>query len=338
MNDGRPPADNIEKVDGLLNTLADIRVSVRQLFQVTTEESQVIEFPQIFNERLRTVKGVLGRFASETESAQGALEYAHNLSASKTFDINAIISDESNDTMDFLNDEIPGNDAGDSNKEFGTALKQNASYVLREIATATPYTLKRLAEVSDDRDSKRVDTKGEGKDSSPGMIKTFVNDWIKTSPFSKHATIEYAIEETNTLTGSVCCLKISITHVLTAFLSIQYDAGKDSVVFENLCVVAYREEKTLWERSDYAVFEKINILAMERLDEMAKNNAQQAIYNVLTWVASYHDLFTATCQKCQKRLLFNSPHFKYIPPTLRILKPSSDDKAVEWLAYHNKCI
>lgn len=91
--------------------------------------------------------------------------------------------------MDFLNDEIPGNDAGDSNKEFGTALKQNASYVLRwetghvlpsglykvndcvsfrEIATATPYTLKRLAEVSDDRDSKRVDTKGEGKDSSPG--------------------------------------------------------------------------------------------------------------------------------------------------------------------------
>lgn len=104
---------------------------------------------------------------------------------------------------------------------------------------------------------------------------------------------------------------------------------------------------------------------MERLDEMAKNNAQQAIYNVLVslrntrqwkcrnkpanlqplilkkcknWVASYHDLFTATCQKCQKRLLFNSPHFKYIPPTLRILKPSSDDKAVEWLAYHNKCI
>lgn len=51
--------------------LADIRVSVRQLFQVTTEESQAIEFPQIFNERLRTVKGVLGRFASETESAQG---------------------------------------------------------------------------------------------------------------------------------------------------------------------------------------------------------------------------------------------------------------------------
>ncbi|CAO3672397.1 unnamed protein product [Umbelopsis vinacea] len=338
MNDGRPPADNVEKVDVPLNTLTDIRASVRQLFQVTTEESRALDFPQIFNERLRTVKGVLGRFAAETESAQGALEYAHNLSASKTFDINAIISNDSKDDMDFLNDEIQGNDAADGNKEIGTALKRNTSYVFREIITATPYTLKRLGEVSENRDPKRVDTKQKDNLLSLGMTKTIVSDWIKTSPFSKYATIEYAIDENTTLTGSACCLKISITHVFNAYLSIQYDAGKNIVIFDNFCVVAYREEKPLWERSEYAIFEKINILAMETLDEMAKNNAQQAIYCVLNWIAGYHDLFTATCHKCQKRLLFNSPQFKYILPTLRILKPSEDDKAVEWLAYHNKCI
>ncbi|KAI9286100.1 hypothetical protein BC943DRAFT_26359 [Umbelopsis sp. AD052] len=71
MNDERSPAENIEKVDALLNTLTDIRASVKQLFQVTTEESRAIDFPQIFNERLRVVKGVIGRFSSEAESAQG---------------------------------------------------------------------------------------------------------------------------------------------------------------------------------------------------------------------------------------------------------------------------
>ncbi|KAG2184046.1 hypothetical protein INT44_009057 [Umbelopsis vinacea] len=207
--------------------------------------------------------------------------------------------------MDFLNDEMQVNDAGESNKEF-----------------------------ADDRDAKRIDSKTEGSLASKGLIKAFVNDWIKTSPISKYADIQYAVEESTTLTGSACCLKISIPHVLCAYLSIQFDEGKHSVVFDNFCVVAYREDKPLWERSDYAVFEKINILAMEKLDEMAKSNAQIAVYSVLNWIASYNDLFTATCHKCQKRLLFNSPQFKYLPPTLRILKQSENDESIEWLSYH----
>ncbi|CAO3661047.1 unnamed protein product [Umbelopsis ramanniana] len=44
MNDERSPAENIEKVDALLNTLTDIRASVKQLFQVTTEESRQSTF------------------------------------------------------------------------------------------------------------------------------------------------------------------------------------------------------------------------------------------------------------------------------------------------------
>ncbi|KAH8550184.1 mediator complex subunit 27-domain-containing protein [Umbelopsis sp. PMI_123] len=338
MNDERSAADNIEKVDTLLNTLTDIRASVKQLFQVSTEESRAIDFPQLFNERLRVVKGIIGRFTSEAENAQGALEYAHNLSATKTFDLSTIVRDEPIDGMDYLNDDMQGNDAGDSNKEFGIALKQNASYLLREITTSTPYTLKRLNDIPDERDAKRIDTREDGNPLSSGMISAFVNDWIKTSPFSKYADIQSAIEESTTLTGSACCLKISISHVLCAYLSVQYDEGKHSVVFDNFCVVAYREEKPLWERSDYAVFEKINILAMERLDEMAKSNAQGSVYSVLNWIASYHDLFTATCHKCQKRLLFNSPQFKYLPPTLRVLKQTENDDSIEWLAYHSKCI
>jgi hypothetical protein len=34
------------------------------------------------------------------------------------------------------------------------------------------------------------------------------------------------------------------------------------------------------------VFEKINILAMEKLDEMAKSNAQDAVYSVLVRVSN----------------------------------------------------
>ncbi|KAG2184385.1 hypothetical protein INT43_000294 [Umbelopsis isabellina] len=339
MNDAQAPADSIAKIDELLETLADTRASVRHLCRVTTDESRTVEFPQIFNERLRTVKGVLGRLGTEVDGAQGILEYAHNISAAKTFNIDSIVREESNDVMDFLNDDLQGNEIGDTNKEFGSALKQNASFLLREITIATKYTLKRVNEISEDRDPKRLDTKGKDTSSESGMITAFINDWIKTSSLSKHTIIQYAVEESNTLTGSACCLEISIPHVMKAYLSIQHDIEKDGVVFDNFCIVAYREEKPLWERSDYSVFSKINILALERLDEIAKKSSQKAIYCVLNWIASYHDLFTATCHKCQKRLLFNSPQFKYMPPTLRILKSSEDhDEQIRYLAYHDKCI
>ena len=45
-----------------------------------------------------------------------------------------VARDEPADGMDFLNDEMQINDAGESNKEFGIALKQNASYLLRYIS------------------------------------------------------------------------------------------------------------------------------------------------------------------------------------------------------------
>jgi hypothetical protein len=93
--------------------------------------------------------------------------------------------------MDYLNDDMQGNDAGDSNKEFGIALKQNASYLLRyarsvrdtiaesttleinhlyirEITTSTPYTLKRLNDIPDERDAKRIDTREDGNPLSSG--------------------------------------------------------------------------------------------------------------------------------------------------------------------------
>ncbi|CAM0142291.1 unnamed protein product [Umbelopsis sp. WA50703] len=338
MNDARRPADSIAKIDELLETLADTRASVRQLCRVTTEESRTVEFPQIFNEKLRTVKGILGRLGTEVDGAQGVLEYAHNISASKTFNIDSIVREESNDAMDYLNDDLQGNEMGDTNKEFGSALKRNASFLLREITTATKYTLKRVNEITDDRDPKKLDKKGKKPSSETGMITAFINDWIKTSALSKNATIQYVVEESSTLTGSACCLEISIPHVLMANLSIQHNIEKDGVVFDNFCIVAYREEKPLWERSNYSVFSKINILALERLDEIAKNSSQKAIYCVLNWIASYHDLFTAACHKCQKRLLFNSPQFKYMPPTLRIIKPSDDDEQIRYVAYHDKCI
>jgi hypothetical protein len=99
---------------------------------------------------------------------------------------------------------------------------------------------------------------------SISMITAFINDWIKTSALSKNATIQYVVEESSTLTGSACCLEvnielkqtqlpphlqliiiliqISIPHVLMANLSIQHNIEKDGVVFDNFCIVAYREE------------------------------------------------------------------------------------------------
>ncbi|KAM3587188.1 hypothetical protein VKS41_002225 [Umbelopsis sp. WA50703] len=242
MNDARRPADSIAKIDELLETLADTRASVRQLCRVTTEESRTVEFPQIFNEKLRTVKGILGRLGTEVDGAQGVLEYAHNISASKTFNIDSIVREESNDAMDYLNDDLQGNEMGDTNKEFGSALKRNASFLLREITTATKYTLKRVNEITDDRDPKKLDKKGKKPSSETGMITAFINDWIKTSALSKNATIQYVVEESSTLTGSACCLEISIPHVLMANLSIQHNIEKDGVVFDNFCIVAYREE------------------------------------------------------------------------------------------------
>jgi hypothetical protein len=34
-----------------------------------------VEFPQIFNEKLRTVKGILGRLGTEVDGAQGKYSY-----------------------------------------------------------------------------------------------------------------------------------------------------------------------------------------------------------------------------------------------------------------------
>lgn len=42
--------------------------------------------------------------------------------------------------MDFLNDEIQGNDAADGNKEIGTALKRNTSYVFRYATDTSPVS------------------------------------------------------------------------------------------------------------------------------------------------------------------------------------------------------
>lgn len=102
------------------------------------------------------------------------------------------------------------------------------------MTTSTPYTLKRLNDITDERDAKRLDSKTEGSLASKGYVQTveeifdtlrfllicmlrlinaFVNDWIKTSPISKYADIQYAIEESSTLTGSACCLKVNAMRI-----------------------------------------------------------------------------------------------------------------------------
>lgn len=35
------------------------------------------------------------------------------------------------------------------------------------------------------------------------------------------------------------------------------------------------------------------------------------------WLASHRNLFIATCRGCAKHLYFDSPQFKYLPPTVR---------------------
>ncbi|RUO95878.1 hypothetical protein BC936DRAFT_143025 [Jimgerdemannia flammicorona] len=35
------------------------------------------------------------------------------------------------------------------------------------------------------------------------------------------------------------------------------------------------------------------------------------------WLASHRNLFAATCRACGKHLYYDSPQFKYLPPTVR---------------------
>jgi hypothetical protein len=51
-------------------------------------------------------------------------------------------------------------------------IETNVIAYPREMTTSTPYTLKRLNDITDDRDAKRIDSKTEGSLASKGYVQT----------------------------------------------------------------------------------------------------------------------------------------------------------------------
>ncbi|ORZ21420.1 hypothetical protein BCR42DRAFT_193048 [Absidia repens] len=133
----------------------------------------------------------------------------------------------------------------------------------------------------------------------------------------RHIHGKFLQPEQRITTGSACCLEMSVEKVLTATLDLEYHHTSNSLIIHRYEIKGPKEDKPFWQDSKYNVFQKINMIAAKAFEEMTVLSAREALLNSLNWLSSYHHLFSEPCQRCHKRLQFDSPRYKHLPPVIR---------------------
>lgn len=177
----------------------------------------------------------------------------------------------------------------------------------------------------------------------PMFFTEYIEEW-STQNKSKYPdfSILFETQEQTTLTGSTCSIRVYSRKALAADLELEHDKNTDTLVIHQYDIKSVKEQKHIWQDSNYLVFQKLNLLATQAFEDMLVFYAKESLFNMLDWFASYFDLFSKPCIRCHKLLQFDSPQYKYLPPMVRTwTKKQPDDpestRQQVGVAYHMRC-
>eukprot|EP00123_Amoebidium_parasiticum_P001752 comp12928_c0_seq1/m.8137 comp12928_c0_seq1/g.8137 ORF comp12928_c0_seq1/g.8137 comp12928_c0_seq1/m.8137 type:complete len:343 (-) comp12928_c0_seq1:29-1057(-) len=127
-------------------------------------------------------------------------------------------------------------------------------------------------------------------------------------------------------------LTIKIDGVLQAHLAFRAvdGGGLTLLVAERVVVCAPDEQMNVWSEPTHIVFQRVTHLANAALLHFRVRQPNSVTAVFLSWLHSYHNLFTAKCTACGRHLSFDSEESKMLPPTYR-------DFTSSHLPYHPRC-
>ncbi|KAF1801112.1 hypothetical protein FB192DRAFT_1448438 [Mucor lusitanicus] len=257
-------------------------------------------FVQLFSDRLKCVKRDLNTLSAEGENLKGALEHAQIAANENKFNWELIKSETEKEAAEeeirYREEEANSGKA----KELGSIVKASADHAYRELSSVV------------------LERKSTLTPSEPLFFTKYIQEWLtENKTDNTDLFVGFVKEEQQTLSGSTCRIQICTRKALVADLELEYQRGSDTLMMHQYDIKSVKEEKQSWQDSQYLVFQKMNLLATTAFEDMLVFFAREALYNILNWFASYHDLFVSPCQRCHKLLQFDSPQYRYLPPMVR---------------------
>ncbi|KAG0167740.1 hypothetical protein DFQ30_005710 [Apophysomyces sp. BC1015] len=147
-----------------------------------------------------------------------------------------------------------------------------------------------------------------------------VGAWM-TSEKPQHVLmhVSYDTPERETFAGSICRVKVSIFKALTAILDLEYDHTSNSLVVHQYEMRSPKEDVSLMVLPNFNTNDTclLDLLINAALNDMTLTTARESLFCILHWLSSYYNLFVEPCCRCHKRLQFDSPQYKYLPPIVR---------------------
>ncbi|KAK4512136.1 uncharacterized protein ATC70_013379 [Mucor velutinosus] len=303
MSLARSPKDiekDIANIEHALLTVSEVRSSLKHFTDIVRAEQKGPNFVQSFSDRLKCVKRDLNTLSAEGENLKGALEHAQIAANENKFNWELIKSEAEKEAAEeeirYREEEANSGKA----KELGSIVKASAHHAYKELSSVV------------------LERKSTLTPSEPLFFTKNIHEWL-TEKKTDNADlfVNFIKEEQQTLSGSTCRIQIYARKALVADLELEYERGSDTLVIHQYDIKSVKEEKQSWQDSQYLVFQKMNLLATTAFEDMLVFFAREALYNILNWFASYHDLFVSPCQRCHKLLQFDSPQYRYLPPMVR---------------------
>ncbi|CAO3634501.1 unnamed protein product [Cunninghamella blakesleeana] len=288
---------DITNIDHALSTVSEIRSCLQQFVNTVKTTPTGPTYVHQFSEGLNKIKREINRITAESENLKTSLEYVQQISQANNFEWPAIKEAIESEPVLEQQYQVENKDK----RETGNMIKKKVDYLFSELSSIS------------------LDKYQESTSNIPdNFITNHFNQWIETDKQNSNNIIgEFVQPEQLVKTGSACSLKISVHKVLTATLDLEYHHFSDSLIIHRYEIKGPKEQKPFWQESKYNVFRKINVVAAQAFEDISVLSAREALIGVLNWLSSYQHLFTEPCHRCKKRLQFDSPQFKHLPPVVR---------------------
>ncbi|KAI8097527.1 mediator complex subunit 27-domain-containing protein [Halteromyces radiatus] len=339
---------DVANIDRTLSTISETRSSLQHFIRTIKKNPNGPTYIHQFSEGLNKIKRDLNRQSVEVENLKVALEYAQQVAQVNAFDWPAI--------KEIMNKETTNNEGQvdtqvETKKETGNTVKTEVDRLYSELSSIVLE--KHQTGSSKDHDNVPID-----------FITSHFSQWMNSNKHQHHhISGKFLEQEQSITTGSTCCLQISVHKVLTATMDLEYHYPSDSLIIHRYEIKGPKENKPFWKESKYNVFQKITLIAARAFEDMTLLSAREALLGLLDWLSSYHHLFTAPCHRCQKRLQYDSPQYKHLPPVIRTWvqrknatdipitsttvttplssptknEPTTDHQGITGLPYHIRC-
>ncbi|KAL1916935.1 uncharacterized protein VTP21DRAFT_5132 [Calcarisporiella thermophila] len=297
----------IEKINEMLTALNELRTAVSHIvdtFRIDFDPTKVAASIQTFKTYVEIAEKNLTRSSSLSHEIQG---YLHNLNT--TVLISEISPDENTST--------------DKPK---TELGKRDTYVQAAISIFNKH--RSLSTTREDNDllSESITNIAKNKHK---RLKETVENWRENRQKPCPVNIIWV---SNPNMAGISGLVVTIGKIMKSNISLSIDMHTGVIDISRVVTFGYKEEKESWEESDLIVFKKISHLATDVVEYGRQWDPNNLLIFFLDWLWSYNNLFTQPCRNCGQLLIFDSPHYKFLPPVMRTFK----DK--QFREYHIQCI